>query len=71
MEAAFEGLAEFPLRGRYPTELAEIGILEYREVSVTPYRVIYLLSGDYVYVLVIADGRRDLQALLERRLLQA
>ena len=67
LEEAFEGLAEFPLRGRFPKELADLGILEYREVSVTPYRV----SGDYVHVLVIADGRRDMQVLLERRLLQA
>ena len=26
---------------------------------------------DKVYVLVVADGRRDMQALLQRRLLQA
>ena len=71
METAFEGLAEFPARGRYPPELAEIGILEYREILVKPYRVIYQVSGDSVHVLLIADGRRDIQAVLQRRLLQA
>ena len=58
----FEGLAEFPLRGRFPKELADLGIVEDREVPVTPYRVIFGVSGHNVHVLVIADGRRDMQA---------
>ena len=44
---------------------------EYREVFFTPYRIIYRVAGSDVHVLVIADGRRDMRALLERRLLQA
>ena len=36
-----------------------------------PYRIIYRVMGDGVYVLVIADGRRDMRALLQRRLLRA
>jgi hypothetical protein len=36
-----------------------------------PYRIIYRIIGEYVYVMLIADGRRDMQALLQRRLLQA
>ena len=71
MEAAFESLAEFPLRGRYPAELADLGILEYREITVKPYRVIYRVNVEGVDVLVIADGRREMQTLLQRRLLQA
>lgn len=54
LEAMFEGLAEFPLSGGLPKERADLGILEYRGVSVTPYRV----SDDNGYVLMIADGRR-------------
>lgn len=71
LESTFESLAEFPLRGRCPMELADLGILDYREVLVRPYRVIYQVSGESVVVLVIADGRRDMQTLLQRRLLQA
>lgn len=37
LEEMFEGLAEFPLRGGFPKELVDLGIVEYREVSVTPY----------------------------------
>ena len=70
LDEAFEGLASFPLRGRYPKELADLGILEYRELLVTSYRVIYRGHTDQVLVLIIADGRRDMQALLERPQLQ-
>jgi toxin ParE1/3/4 len=34
-----------------------------------PYRLIYRLVNDTVFNMVKADGRRDMQALLERRLL--
>ena len=71
VEATFQSLAEFPMRGRCPTELADLGILEYREVLVRPYRVIYQVGSENVVVLVIADGRRDMRTLLQRRLLQA
>ena len=71
IERAFQGLSEHPERGAYPRELLELGIREYREVFFKPYRVIYRVTGDNVYVLVIADGRRDMRALLLRRLLHA
>ena len=41
------------------------------EVFLKPYRIIYRVREDDVYVLVIADGRRNMRALLEQRLLQA
>ena len=36
-----------------------------------PYRIIYRVIEDNVYVMVIADGRRAMRTLLEQRLLQA
>ena len=71
IEKAFHSLSEHPQRGNSPKELRDIGIREYREIFFKPYRIIYRVMGDNVYVLVIADGRRDMQALLQRRLLQA
>ena len=70
IEKVFAGLSESPRRGSYPKELLDIGIREYREVFFKPYRIIYRELEDDVYVLVIADGRRDMRALLERRLLR-
>lgn len=68
---AFSGLAEFPERGTYPGELLDIGIREYREIYFKPYRIIYRIMDNKVYVLLIVDGRRDLQDVLRRRLLDA
>ena len=45
--------------------------MKYREIFFKPYRIIYRVMEDNVYVLVIADGRRDMQTLLQRRLPQA
>ena len=70
IEKAFQALSALPERGSYPRELLELGIREYREVFFKPYRIIYRVMGDRVYVLVIADGRRDMRALLQRRLLR-
>lgn len=62
-------LERYPLRGAVPKELDSIGIREYRQVLMNPYRLIYRLVNDTVFIMIIADGRRDMQALLERRLL--
>jgi toxin ParE1/3/4 len=69
IEKAFEGLAESPRRGAFPKELLAMGIREYREIFFKPYRIIYQIEADAVYVLLISDGRRDMQTLLQRRLL--
>ena len=71
MESRFLNLSEYPRSGSHPKELLEVGIQEYREVLSYPYRIIYRVLHEQVYVLVIADGRRDMQTLLQRRLLQA
>ena len=71
IEKAFSSLSENPERGAYPKELLAIGLREYREIFFKPYRIIYRVMAENVYVMVIADGRRDMQALLQRRLLQA
>lgn len=66
-----ESLTAFPERGAYPKELAALGIRDYRQTVFKPYRVIYRVIGQKVYIYVIADGRRDTQSLLARRLLGA
>jgi toxin ParE1/3/4 len=71
IERTFKGLSESPERGAYPKELLTLGIREYRQIFFKPYRVIYRIMGDRVYVLLIANGRRDMETLLQRRLLQA
>jgi plasmid stabilization system protein ParE len=68
--ASMESLTDFPLRGPIPPELEAIGIADWRQLSVAPYRIIYTVAADQVTIAIIADGRRDFASLLERRLLQ-
>ncbi|OYV00710.1 MAG: plasmid stabilization protein [Burkholderiales bacterium PBB5] len=62
-------LAQQPERGAFPPELLALGIRRYRQVFFKPYRVVYRVLDHRVAVLLIADGRRNLKATLERRLL--
>jgi toxin ParE1/3/4 len=64
-----DSLAAFPERGSYPKELLALGIREYRQAFFKPYRLIYRVIGKRVFIYLIADGRRDMQSLLSRRLL--
>ena len=69
IENAVLGLANNPARGTYPKEMLLLGVRDFREVFFKPYRIIYRVIGHTVYVYVIADGRRDMRSLLQKRLL--
>ena len=70
LENAINGLQTLPLRGHTPPELERIAVLDYYEIHYKPYRIIYQVIDKNVYVHCILDGRRDLQDLLEKRLLR-
>ena len=58
-------LAENPL---LPSELADAGEHRYRQLLHRHYRIIHRRVGDKIFIYLIADGRRDMQTLLEQRL---
>lgn len=65
-----ESLASSPHRGRYIPELQEQGILIYRELIVPPWRIIYRVAEDNVYILAIIDSRRNVEDILLERLIR-
>lgn len=69
VHATLSKLRDFPNRGEFPPELAALGIREFRQVHHKPYRMIYVVRGQGVFILAVIDGRRDMQLLLQRRLL--
>ncbi len=71
IEKAFSSFTDTPHRGTYPKELLDLGIRDYREIFFKPCRIIYRVMDSHIYVYIITDGRGDMQALLERHLLQA
>lgn len=57
-----------PERGRIVQELRDHGILQYRELIISPWRIIYRISGESVYVLSILDSRQNIEDILLERL---
>ncbi|MBI3585355.1 MAG: type II toxin-antitoxin system RelE/ParE family toxin [Nitrospinae bacterium] len=70
IEETIQKLETFPLRGHIPPELERIGVLEFREVHYKPFRIIYEIHKSEVFIHCILDGRRDLQELLQKRVLR-
>jgi len=69
IESAVDSLKRYPERGAHPPELLEVGSRDYRETFFKPYRIVYRVQGRRVFIYLVADGRRDMQSLLARRLL--
>ena len=63
-------LKSFPYTGSIPEELEKLNLSQYRQVISGMNRIIYEVRQDTLYIHVIVDGRRDLTALLTRRLLR-
>ena len=63
-------LKAFPERGHGVPELVELGITNYSELAIPPFRLVYRIDDKTVFVQAIFDGRRDLQQILSDRLLR-
>lgn len=59
----------FPLKGRVVPELQKEGITLYREVVTPPWRIIYKVGNDTVYIMAILDSRQNVEELLLQKLL--
>ena len=59
----------FPLKGRVVPELQKEGITQYREIIVAPWRIIYRVGDDTVYLMAIIDSRQNLDDLLLQKVL--
>ena len=70
LEAAVNSLADFRERGNIPKELLGLGLRQYRQIVLKPYRIICEVLSAQVIVHAILDGRRDMQTLLMKRLVQ-
>ena len=62
-------LTSMPERGRIVPELKVHGISTYRELVISPWRMIYRTEGKNVIILTVIDGRRNLEDILLDRLL--
>lgn len=60
----------FSLRGRVVPELLKEGITIYRELIAQPYRIMYKIENDTVYIMAIFDSRQNIEELLLQKLLR-
>ena len=70
LEAACRSLETLPRRGHVLPELERVGVTDFREIHVRPYRILYEVVDDAVHVHAVLDGRRDLPEILAQRLLR-
>ena len=63
-------LRTLPLRGHIPPELQGVGVSQFREIRFKPYRIFYSIDRTTVTIHCVLDGRRDMQTLLQERLLR-
>ena len=58
----------FPERCRIAPELRDQEILQYRELIISPWRILYRISENNVYVISVIDSRRNIEDILLKRL---
>lgn len=69
VQATAAKLRTMPRRGRVVPELADLGIDRYRELLCGPWRIVYAVEGNDVFVHTILDGRRNVEDVLLERLI--
>ena len=63
-------LESIPDRGHIPPELRPTGIKKYFEIHYKPYRIIYEIEKNIIYIHCVIDGRRNIQEILSNRFLR-
>ena len=69
IRTSVSALMSLPERGRIVPELKIHGISTYRELVISPWRIIYRIEEKKVIIMTVIDGRRNLEDILLERLL--
>jgi plasmid stabilization system protein ParE len=69
IKTAAEELYCFPERGRIIPELEAQGVFLFRELVVNPWRIMYRISHQIVYVLAVFDSRQNLENIILKRII--
>jgi len=65
--AKVDTLKRFPKRCRVMPELKRVGVTDFRELIVGPYRIFFRVDGSIVGIVGVLDGRRDVEEVLATR----
>jgi len=64
-------LDKFPEQGRIIPELKNENIMKYRELIISPWRLIYKIEEKKIYIMAVIDGRRNIEDILMKRQLRS
>ena len=64
LQESCQSLTEMPRRGHIPPELERVGLRGFLEIHFKPYRIMYQVVDNNVYIHCVLDGRRALQDVL-------
>ena len=70
LENTCNKLEGYPERGHIPQELRNTGIKRYLEIHYKPYRIIYEIENNLIYIHSVLDGKKNIQEILSERLLR-
>ena len=70
LKQALRCLETLPYAGPVPEEIERLNLIQYRQVVSGMNRIIYEIRDTTVYIHIIGDTRKNLQALLLKRLMK-
>jgi toxin ParE1/3/4 len=62
-------LATFPERCRIVPELHDQGIIQYRELIISPWRIIFRIAEKGVFIMSMLDSRQNIEDVLLKKLI--
>lgn len=63
-------LDKFPEQVRIIPELKNENIMKYRELIISPWRLMYKIEEKKIYIMAVLDGRRNIEDILMKRQLR-
>jgi plasmid stabilization system protein ParE len=69
IEEAVKKLDVSPKQGRIVPELEKYGYFLYREVIVDYWRIMYKIENDIVWIMVVIDGRRNIEDIILKKMI--
>ncbi|MDR0709517.1 MAG: type II toxin-antitoxin system RelE/ParE family toxin [Spirochaetaceae bacterium] len=69
IELAIKKLDMSPKRGRIVPELERYGYILYREIIVDYWRIMYKIEKDIVYIMIVIDGRRNVEDIILKKII--
>jgi len=69
IEEKVDKLESSPKSFRIVPELEKYGYLKYREIIVEYWRIMYKIENEIVYIMLVIDGRRNLEDFLLKKMI--